>query len=215
MVRIKFIVMCLALIGVAACTAPAATPIAPAAPDAIVTDISGKLTQAMTPVPGARLHLRTANTTEVVVVAPANAEGRYALTNPPAGEYQAFVMWPDGSSTPTGIPLLIPTEGAGAFVMPIDRNLQLLEPAINARLDVAPTLRWTSAPGATHYQLTLIDAGTTELIEQPAAITATDYRVAAALQTGRTYEWTIEALDANNIRLGWLIGRFSITAGES
>ncbi len=212
MMRIKFMVMCLALIGLAACSAPAATPIAPAAPDAIVTDISGKLTQALTPVPGARLHLRTANTTEVVVVAPANADGRYSVTNPPAGDYQAFVMWPDGSSTPTGIPLLIPTEGAGAFVMPIDRNLQLLEPAINARLDIAPTLRWTSAPGATHYQLTLIDAGTTELIEQQAALTATDYRVGAALQSDRTYEWTVEALDANNRRLGWLIGRFTVSA---
>ena len=205
----KFIAIGLALIGAVACTAPAATPIVP---DAIVTDISGKLTQAMTPVPGARLHLRTANTTEVVVVAPADADGRYTLTNPPAGDYQAFVMWPDGSSTPTGIPLLIPTEGAGAFVMPIDRNLQLLEPAINARLAVAPTLRWTSAAGATHYQLTLIDAGTTELIEQQAAIAATDYRVAAALQPGRTYEWTIDALDANNSRLGWLIGRFTVSA---
>ena len=52
MKRIQFIVMCLALIGLAACSGPAATPIAPAAPDAIVTDISGKLTQALTPVPG-------------------------------------------------------------------------------------------------------------------------------------------------------------------
>jgi hypothetical protein len=78
----------------------------------------------------------------------------------------------------------------------LERTLKMLEPAAGSETGVSPTLSWEAFPGALTYKVLVIDAGTTEPVVQQ-EITATRLLVSPPLQTGRTYNLAINALDGD------------------
>lgn len=193
------------------------TPVSPtAAPGSalevtVTPHIIGRVTQALEPVPGARVEIRQGD--KAVAQAVASADGAYNLIIPPSGDYTLVVVWPDGQAQ-AGAPLHLPQPVPPEFVVNLDKNIQVVEPAINAELNASPLLRWTQTPGASRYHVVVVDAGTTELAMQPAESTGTSLQVTPEIKTGRTYDWSVDALDSSGKRVAALTGRFTLKGSQ-
>ncbi len=72
-----------------------------------------------------------------------------------------------------------------------------------------PTLSWQSFPNAAKYEVFVIDAGTTELIQRE-SVTGTQLTVTADLKPGRTYTWAVNAVAADGGLLADSESRFVV-----
>jgi Leucine-rich repeat (LRR) protein len=89
-------------------------------------------------------------------------------------------------------------------------QLALKSPALGEAVDASPFLQWVEFPGATHYQVTVLD-GSAEVILQKDT-TYTLLRVIPPLPKGASYDWNVQAQDANHAVLADLNSRFSVKA---
>lgn len=86
--------------------------------------------------------------------------------------------------------------------------LVLKWPAPNEAVDADPLLQWESFPGATHYQVTLLNSGAEAILEQDT--THPLLRVSPPLPKGARYDWNVQAQDANHAILAELTSQFSV-----
>jgi hypothetical protein len=194
-------------------TAEVATP-PPAGP-------SGQVVWNGSPVPAARLRLmkpgtcREGGPEDVLAAMAADASGRFAFAEPPAGEWQLCVAWPEGKGADAFAPAPLEAgEPVKDVTVVLLKPLQLLAPDPSVPVDLAPTISWEAlpegAPGG--YRVFLIDAGTTEaLVQQEVAGTALD--VTQPLKPGRTYTLVVQALDATKQPIAEVTAELK-TAGE-
>jgi hypothetical protein len=194
------------------------TAVAPAAPV-----IAGRVLWGDAPVAGARVEMRTGawadpQASQVVAQTVADAEGEYALEVPPNGDDCGLVaLWPDGGANPAPVtPVRIMpdarrTEADGTLA----RELVWLEPASGAEVSTTPKVRWSGLPGVDHYQLWVVDQGTTELVYDLniAEKTASEQRVVLPpLTPGRTYTWDVQGRSADGALLARRTGAFRVAA---
>jgi hypothetical protein len=164
--------------------------------------ITGTVLWGTTPVPGAQVELRTgawaANTEGAVATTVADAAGRFVLEDLATGDYGLVALWSDGGANTAPVtPVQVSPE---AKVTGIDvylaKELELLEPASGAEVSATPTLGWAGLPDVAAYQLSIIDAGTTELVFDLAITDTTEapHIVAPPLTPGHTYQWIVNGL---------------------
>jgi hypothetical protein len=75
------------------------------------------------------------------------------------------------------------------------RTVNTVATSIDAQVVALPTLSWASFPNAAQYEVFVIDAGTTELVQRE-LVADTHSVVTAPLQPGRT-QWVVNALAAD------------------
>jgi len=181
---------------------PAPTVMAPEATEvssAAGTQITGKVLYGGEPVPHARVELRTpgwqTKPGPAVASAEADAQGQFVLENIPAGDYTLIGIFPDGEEDSGGWPpVTIATgETITELTVPLERGLQLLEPASGAQVEASSTLRWEGFLDAARYRVWVVDAGTTELAFDQVT-PDTSLVVTPPLKPGRTYNWMVNAL---------------------
>ena len=222
--------VCLAL---ASCAAPGAAPeltmpapevfisataVAPAAPV-----IAGRVLWGDAPVAGARVEMRTGawadpQASQVVDQTVADAEGKYALEVPPnSDDFGLVALWPDGGANPAPVtPVrIMPDARRIETDVALARELVWLEPASGAEVTATPTVRWGGLPGVDHYQLWVVDQGTTELVFDLniAENTASEQRVVLPpLTPGRTYTWDVQGRSADDALLARRTGEFRVAS---
>jgi hypothetical protein len=195
-----------------------ATAVAPAAPV-----IAGRVLWGDAPVAGARVELRTGawadpQASQVVAQTVADAEGAYALEVPPNGDDCGLVaLWPDGGANPAPVTPVRITPDARCIEadVALARDLVWLEPASGAKVNTTPTVRWSGLPGVDHYQLWVVDQGTTEPVFDLniAENTASEQRVVLPpLTPGRTYTWDVQGRSADDTLLARRTGAFRVAA---
>jgi hypothetical protein len=231
-VRIAWLVLWVFLV-LAGCAAPGAAPeltmptpevfipAAVVAPAAQV--IAGRVLWGDAPVAGARVEMRTGawadpKTSQVVAQTVADAEGEYALEVLPNGDdFGLVALWPDGSANPAPVTPVRMTPDARRIEadVALARELVWLEPASGAEVTATPTVRWGGLPGVHHYQLWVVDQGTTELVFDLniAENTASEQRVVLPpLTPGRTYTWDVQGRAADDTLLARRTGEFRVAA---
>jgi hypothetical protein len=193
--------------------------------------IAGRVLWGTTPVAGAPVELRTGawadpGASESIARTVSGNNGEFQLEAPPAGgEFGLVARWPDGSANQAPVtPVQI---GAGQAVANVEvylaRTLEMLEPTAGAEVAATPTLRWAGLPGVAAYHLWIIDAGTTELVFDLVITDTTEVVqvVAPPLTPGRTYNWTVTGLAANNgdsssrNLLAGLAGQFKVKPADT
>ena len=167
------------------------------------------------PVPNAIVELRTGdwrvNPNAVLQRATTDPEGRYFMANPPAGDYVMCGLFPEGvqeRSTCTPVHIEAGQDVAGIDVMLL-RTVYTVGPAVDEQVGTTPTLSWQSFPNAAQYEVFVIDAGTTELVQHE-FVTDTQFTVKTALQPGRTYDWVVNAVAADGGLLADVESRFVV-----
>lgn len=177
--------------------------------------VSGVVRWGSQPMPAAIVELRTgdwrANPNAVLQYAIADPEGRYLMQNTPAGDYVVCGLFPEGvqeRSTCTPVHIEAGQDTPGIDVMLL-RTVQIVSPAPAEQVTPTPTLSWRSFPDAVRYEVFVIDAGTTELVYRE-FVTDTQFPIAAALQTGRTYDWVVNAVAADGGLLAANDSRFVV-----
>jgi hypothetical protein len=160
------------------------------------------------PVAGAGIELKErGNYYDLAVLAQTTtgADGRFALENPPAGDYQIYAVSPSADYWSwTGRSVQIPVGTAvdvGTFYL--KKKLQLLEPTNNAVISAtAPTLRWNGFPDAARYHVDLfVDATGEAVLRQDT--TDTSLAVSPPLTRGARYQWSVEAYDAAGVAIAY------------
>jgi hypothetical protein len=153
-------------------------------------------------VPDAIVELRTGdwrvNPNAVLQRATTDPEGRYTMLNPPAGDYVMCGLFPEGvpeRSTCTPVHIEAGQDVPGIDVMLL-RTVYPVAPSADAQVVAMPTLSWQSYSNAAQYEVFVIDAGTTELLQHE-FVADTHFMVTAALQPGHTYEWVVNAVAAD------------------
>jgi hypothetical protein len=195
-----------------------ATVVAPAAPV-----IAGRVLWGDAPVAGAQVEARTgawadAAASQVIAHTVADAEGNFVLEAPLGSDELGLVArWPDGSANPAPVtPVRIaPDDRRIEADVALARELVWLEPASGAEVSNTPTLRWEGLPGVDHYQLWVVDQGTTELVFDlnMAENTASEQRVVLPpLTPGRTYTWDVQGRAADDALLARRTGEFRVAA---
>ena len=170
------------------------------------------------PVAGVRVELRkpgwrsAPGANDVVAATVSDAAGRYVFQNPPAGDWSLCAVWPDGEESQGGTPAVLISAGQAIPAGPdttlmLARTLALVEPAFGARVGTSPALRWEDFPGAAHFRVWVVDAGTSALLVDQ-AITGTSFTVTPALRPGTKYEVVISALDDTSDQLAIGKGEF-------
>jgi hypothetical protein len=139
----------------------------------------------------------------------ADANGDFIFNNPPQGDYGLVAVWPDGgvnmaAVTPVQITAGIELTGMNVYLA---RELELIAPVSGAVVDVTPTLHWQAFPGADHYRVWLVDAGTTELMVDQ-VVSKTSLKVPHSLGWDKTYTWLVQALAADGSLLAELENTF-------
>jgi hypothetical protein len=175
--------------------------------------ISGRAWWGSTPAPAARVELRTGAwataAARVVASTVADANGNFVFNNPPLGDYGLVAVWPDGGENMAAVTPVQITAGAeltGVNVY-LARELELIAPVSGAVIDVTPTLRWQAFPGAVHYRVRVVDAGTTELMVDQ-VVSETSLKVPHSLGWDKTYTWLVQALAADGSLLAELENTF-------
>ena len=153
-------------------------------------------------VPNAIVELRTGdwrtNPNAVLQRELTDPEGRYFMANPPAGDYVMCGLFPDGAqehSTCTPVHIEAGRDVVGIDVMLL-RTVGIVAPPVDVLVVAQPTLSWASFPNAAQYEVFVVDAGTTELLAHE-FVADTQYTVVAPLQSGRTYDWDVNAIAAD------------------
>lgn len=179
---------------------PIATPGVSASPRD--PGVSGTVRWGTQPVPNAIVELRTGdwrvNPNAVLQSATTDPEGRYFMSNVPAGDYVMCGLFPEGMqerSTCTPVHIEAGQDAPGIDVMLL-RTVNTVAPTMNAQVVALPTLSWQSFPAAAQYEVFVIDAGTTELLAHE-FVMDTHFTVTAPLQPGRTYNWVVNAVAAD------------------
>jgi hypothetical protein len=192
---------------------PIATPGVSASPRD--PGISGTAYWGTTPMPNAIVELRTGdwnvNPNAVVQSATTDPEGRYFMSNLPAGDYALCGLFPEGvqeRSKCESVHIEAGQDMPGHNVMLV-RALQVTGPAVNEQVNATPTLSWQSFPNAAQYDVFVIDAGTTELLQHE-VVTSPRFTVTAPLQPGRTYTWAVNAVAADGGLLADVESRFIV-----
>jgi hypothetical protein len=212
----------LAACGVAASPTPTVTPevfmpatrVAPKGPM-----ISGHVLWGTTPVAGARVELRTGawadpQAGETIAQTVADETGAYKLEAPPAGgEFGLVAGWPDGGANRAPV---TPVQVSGGVALDatdvyLAKALAPQEPAPGAQVGATPTLSWEGLVGVAQYRVWVIDAGTTEAVVDEVT-TGTRLTVSAPLKAGRTYQWVVNGLAADQHLLASLTGEFTVAA---
>lgn len=206
----------LMLISGCATIAPPATDVPATAPSAASgTSVSGLATYAGTPLPGARLELRAADwrtdPSAVVASAVADADGRFAIVDAPAGDWVLVGVFADGEDDAGGYVPVVLADGQQIADVPVSlqRALTLTEPADGAETGTAPAFRWAAFADAAEYRLWVIDAGTTELLVSETTAAA-EFTPTEPLPAGRTYDWEVTAYDGAGVEVASGTGRFSV-----
>jgi hypothetical protein len=164
--------------------------------------VSGVVRWGTTPIEHAIVELRTGdwrvNPNAVLQSALTDPEGRYFMANPPAGDYVMCGKFPEGvqeRSTCTPVHIEAGQDVAGIDVMLL-RTVGIVAPPVDVLVVALPTLSWASFPNAAQYEVFVIDAGTTELVQRE-LVADTHIVVTAPLQLGRTYQWVVNAVAAD------------------
>ena len=177
--------------------------------------VSGIITFAGEPLPGARAELRVpgwqTNAVPAVASAVAGPDGVYQMEHPPVGDYSMIGIFPDGQIDAAAYPPVVITAGQTitGIDITLEKALTLVAPAAGAQVEVTPTLRWKGMPEAAKYRVWVVDAGTTELLLDQ-TVTDTALVVTASLAPGRTYDWVVNAFTAKDISVGALTSRFAV-----
>jgi len=204
--------LALLLLGTAAACAPP--------PEEDTSLLSGSVTFGTVPVAGARVELRQpdwrSNPQPPSAFAVTDAQGQFTLENPPSGEFVLIGVFPDGEEDEGGWPNVIiePGQRVTGIEVPLERGLDLLEPASGEVLAETPTLRWNEYSGAGHYRVWVIDAGTTEILEDEITF-APQLEITAKLQPGQTYRWVVNALDSRGMLVASGTREFRLSAAAA
>ena len=215
--------VCLVLAG---CAVPGpvpdvTTPVVPTSSSGLA--ITGRVLWGDAPVASARVEMRTGAWAEplasqVVAQSVADAEGNFALEAPlGSDEFGLVALWPDGGANPAPVtPVRIaPDDRRIKADVALARELVWLEPAPGAEVSNTPTLRWEGLPSVDHYQLWVVDQGTTELVFDlnMTENTASEQRVVLPpLTPDRTYTWDVQGRSADDTLLARRIGEFRVAA---
>ena len=177
--------------------------------------VSGVARWGSQPVPDAIVELRTGdwrvNPDAVLQSAMTDPEGRYFMANTPAGDYVMCGLFPEGvqeRSTCTPVHIEAGQDTPGIDVMLV-RTVEAVSPAADEQVSATPTLSWRSFPEAVRYEVFVIDAGTTELVQHE-FVTDTQFPIPTALQAGRTYDWVVNAVAADGGLLADFDSRFVV-----
>lgn len=91
------------------------------------------------------------------------------------------------------------------------QELTLKWPPFGEPVDDSPILQWESFPGAARYQVWVLDSGSAQAaVDQ--VITTTIMPVTPPLRKGASYNWTVQARDAQDVVLAELNSFFIVKA---
>jgi hypothetical protein len=147
----------------------------------------------------------------VVQRALTDPEGRYFMANPPVGDYFLCGLFPEGvkeRSKCESVHVEAGQDMPGHDVMLV-RTLVTTGPAVDEQVTAKPTLSWQIYPNVVKYEVFVIDAGTTELIQHE-FVTDTLFTVKSDLKPGRTYTWAVNAIAADGGFLADVESRFVV-----
>jgi hypothetical protein len=160
--------------------------------------VSGTAFWGQTPLPGALIELRADDwrvTGDETAIAQAEAgpDGRFVITDVPAGEWSIVGRWPEGELSQGGSPVVTVSEGQGVtdVVVRLERAISLLEPDLSQPGGLTPTIQWEALSGLDSYRVLLIDMGTSEAVVEE-IVEGDSLTVAEGLlQPSRTYTLVI------------------------
>jgi serine/threonine protein kinase len=187
---------------------PTDTP-TPVPPTPIPTGarVTGSVLWGSTPVSGARIELKQSGSyysMPVLAQTVTGTDGRFTLVDPPVGDYMLYAVAPSQEYwTWTGRTVTTragETTDAGSYYL--SKKLQLLEPALNSTVTTTPILRWQSFPGAVRYHVDLFNDATGEPILRQDT-TDTSLAIASPLAPGMRYQWSVNAMNANQIQTAY------------
>jgi hypothetical protein len=138
-----------------------------------------------------------------VYSAASGSDGRYTITEIPAGAYDFATKY--YQQPETGWLGLTVTVLAGQTVTVPDVNivkydLQLVSPSDNATVTPKPTLTWEPYPGASYYKVYVVFRPTYTTVVNFEKVTTTQYMFANPLAAGEYY-WYIYAYNAAGRKL--------------
>jgi hypothetical protein len=81
-------------------------------------------------------------------------------------------------------------------------------PPFGEAVEDAPLLQWESFPGATHYQVAVLDGDAGVILQQDTTYPL--FRVSPPLPKGTRYAWNVQAQDADHTVLAELNSQFSV-----
>jgi hypothetical protein len=193
---------------------PAAIPI-PSGSGAVLT---GVVSHAGRPLPGARVELRptgwVATGAAAVASTQAGSDGAFRFDDIPAGEYSVVGIFSDGEADSGGWPAIsvIPAHVTPSTVfVPLERKVRLVSPALGAAAPADPALRWATLDGVALYHVLVIDRGATSQAFQ-GDTPATAMQVWPALAPG-TYTWLVSGTDADGNLIAGGEGEFTVPSG--
>lgn len=184
--------------------------------------VTGTALWGVAPAPGATVELRSdewrmTGDETAVTSAVADAEGRFMLTDVPAGEWSVVALWPDGTLSTGGTPVVTVTEGQGIndVIVRLERPITLLEPDLSQPGNATPTFRWTPIDGIATYRVLLIDMGTAAAVVE-GSVTSDSLTVAeGVLEPSRRYTVVISGMDeASGEPLASFTGEYGVLGAE-
>lgn len=202
-------------LGIAGCAPATPTPVAPLSSESAAGGgmVSGLVTYGGAPLADARVELRAAdwrvNPNATVAEAVADANGEFLIENSPAGDWVVIGLFPDGEEDAGGFPTVVVDAGQSVtdVTVPMEHGMRLIEPVAALEVKGAPTLRWEAVADATQYEVWVIDAGTTALVLNQ-TVAETTLTVEEPLESGHTYEWVVNARNADGVDVATATNQF-------
>jgi hypothetical protein len=183
-------------------------------PTAYAGDVFGVVLYGGEPVAGARVDLRLPDwqtaPDPLVASTLSGPDGRFLFSLPPIGDWAVVALFPDGELDALGWSSMRLTEGSAPpeLVIELQRALPLTRPRPGEEVPTRTTLAWEAHPGATRYHVVVTDAGTTAaVVDRTTPETRLDL---AGLTPDRTYDWSVEALDAAGHSLAYGASRIVV-----
>jgi len=178
---------------------PTSTPTP--APVALGLRITGRVEWGGLPISGVRVVLKEKGnyyTLPVLVATTTDADGRFVMEKPPAGDLMIYALAPSSEYLSwIGYPITVGVgQAVNARTLELDKKMQLLEPASNATVtSTTPLLRWAMFPDAVRYHVDVINSVTDQPVMREDT-TDTSIAVAPGLESGVTYMWYVYAYNA-------------------
>ena len=183
-------------------------------PTAYAGDVFGVVVHGGAPVPGARVDLRLPDwqtaPDPLVASTLAGPDGRFLFRLPPIGAWAVVALFPDGEMDALGWSSTRLEEGSAPpeLVVELQRGLPLTRPRPGEEVPTRTTLAWEAHPGASRYRVVVTDAATTAaVVDRTTPGTRLDL---AGLTPDRTYDWSVEAIDAAGHTLAYGASRFVV-----